>query len=92
MCAEVRDFPIISGGDKITTVGDLIDLTPKDLISKVMLEEKVFETWHHKRIALMGDGKLLRSGSLFFPINRRQNGRALFLTPIFDLVVCILHY
>lgn len=55
MCAEVRDFPIISGGDKITTVGDLIDLTPKDLISKVMLEEKVFETWHHKRIALMGD-------------------------------------
>ncbi|KAG9071557.1 hypothetical protein KI688_005769 [Linnemannia hyalina] len=56
MCAEVRDFPIISGGDKITTVGDLIDLTPKDLISKVMLEEKVFETWHYKRVALIGDG------------------------------------
>ncbi|KAF8943907.1 hypothetical protein BGZ47_004902 [Haplosporangium gracile] len=55
MCAEVRDFPIISGGDKITTIGDLIDLTPKDLISKVMLEEKVFETWHHKRVALIGD-------------------------------------
>ncbi|KAG0378403.1 hypothetical protein BGX24_003937 [Mortierella sp. AD032] len=50
MSAEVRDFPIISVGDKITTVGDLIDLTPKEYISKVMLEEKAFETWHHKRI------------------------------------------
>ncbi|KAF9127872.1 hypothetical protein BGW39_005508 [Mortierella sp. 14UC] len=55
MCTEVRNFPIVSGGDKITTVGDLIDLTPKEYISKVMLEEKVFETWHNKRVVLIGD-------------------------------------
>lgn len=74
MCAEVRDFPIISGGNKITTVGDLIDLTPKDLISKVMLEEKVFETWYHKRVALIGDGKFL-PGSFFFPsVNAKTDG------------------
>ncbi|KAK3835637.1 MAG: hypothetical protein J3R72DRAFT_513801 [Linnemannia gamsii] len=45
----------VEWGDKITTVGDLIDLTPKEYISKVMLEEKVFETWHYKRVVLIGD-------------------------------------
>jgi len=38
------------------TVGDLVDATPKDLISKVYLEDKMFETWTHGRIALIGDG------------------------------------
>jgi hypothetical protein len=56
MCNQVRDFPIISGGDKPLTVGDLIDWTPKELISKVILEEKVFQTWHHGRAVLVGDG------------------------------------
>ncbi|KAF9089598.1 hypothetical protein BGX23_006564 [Mortierella sp. AD031] len=37
------------------TVGDLVDATPKDLISKVYLEDKLFETWNHGRIALIGD-------------------------------------
>ncbi|KAG0276776.1 hypothetical protein BGZ96_003142 [Linnemannia gamsii] len=46
MCEEVKDFPVISGGDKKLTLQYLMDLTPKDQISKVMLEEKVFETWH----------------------------------------------
>ncbi|KAG0062482.1 hypothetical protein BGZ89_010620 [Linnemannia elongata] len=55
MCDEVRHFPVISGGDKITTLGDLIDLTPKEYISKVMLEEKVFKTWYGGRTVLMGD-------------------------------------
>ncbi|KAF8943005.1 hypothetical protein BGZ47_005918 [Haplosporangium gracile] len=55
MCDEVRHFPVISGGDKITTIGDLIDLTPKEYISKVMLEEKVFKTWYGGRTVLMGD-------------------------------------
>ena len=38
-------------------LGDLIDRTPKNLISKVMFEEKVFDTWHGGRTALIGDGK-----------------------------------
>ncbi|KAF9407671.1 hypothetical protein BGZ94_002607, partial [Podila epigama] len=37
------------------TLGDIIDHTPKELISKIMLEEKFFETWHDGRIVLLGD-------------------------------------
>ncbi|KAF8927172.1 hypothetical protein BGZ52_004774, partial [Haplosporangium bisporale] len=37
------------------TLGDIIDKTPRDLISKIMLEEKFFETWHDGRIVLLGD-------------------------------------
>ncbi|KAK3835608.1 MAG: hypothetical protein J3R72DRAFT_451234 [Linnemannia gamsii] len=55
MCEEVRNFPIIAGGDKKLTIGDLIDWTPRELISKVMLEEKVFQTWFGGRTALIGD-------------------------------------
>ncbi|KAF9086997.1 hypothetical protein BGX23_008428, partial [Mortierella sp. AD031] len=55
MCDEVRHFPIISGGDKPLTLGDLFDKTPQGDISKVMLEEKVFETWHDSRTVLLGD-------------------------------------
>ncbi|KAF9128204.1 hypothetical protein BGW39_005279 [Mortierella sp. 14UC] len=54
MCKEVRDFPI-PGGDGTLTLGDLIDKTPKDQIAKVMLEEKVFDTWYHCRTVLLGD-------------------------------------
>ncbi|KAF8939493.1 hypothetical protein EDD21DRAFT_442467 [Dissophora ornata] len=51
MCNEVRDFPFPHG----ITIGDYIDRTPKELISKVMLEEKLFETWHDGRTVLLGD-------------------------------------
>ncbi|KAI1321059.1 hypothetical protein EDD11_008640 [Mortierella claussenii] len=54
MCKEVRDF-VIPGGDGSRTLGTLIDQTNKDLISKVMLEEKVFETWYDRRMVLLGD-------------------------------------
>ncbi|KAF9272492.1 hypothetical protein BGZ88_004724, partial [Linnemannia elongata] len=56
MCDETRNFqiPIDIDGRKMT-MGDLYDLTPKEFISKVGLEEKVFETWHHERIVLLGD-------------------------------------
>ncbi|KAG0018550.1 hypothetical protein BGZ81_010186 [Podila clonocystis] len=56
MCKEVRHFklPIGKDGAKVT-IGDLIDRTPKDLISKVMLEEKVFDTWFDRRTVLLGD-------------------------------------
>ncbi|KAG0037390.1 hypothetical protein BGZ82_002632 [Podila clonocystis] len=55
MCNEVRDFAIPGGLNNDIVLGDLIDKTPKDLISKVMLEEKVFDTWYDGRIALLGD-------------------------------------
>ncbi|KAG0201584.1 hypothetical protein BGX33_010233 [Mortierella sp. NVP41] len=54
MLAETRDFPITLGG-KNMTMGDLYDWTPKDLTSKVMLEEKIFQTWHSGRTVLIGD-------------------------------------
>ncbi|KAG0251967.1 hypothetical protein BG011_007291 [Mortierella polycephala] len=54
MCNIVRGFPITFGKD--LTLGDLIDATPKDLISKMMLDEKMYETWFGGRIALIGDG------------------------------------
>ncbi|KAG0282477.1 hypothetical protein BGZ96_000437 [Linnemannia gamsii] len=57
MCDETRDFPIPFGKEKLT-LGDLYDKTPKDLIAKVMLEEKVFKTWHHGRTVLLGDGAI----------------------------------
>lgn len=47
----VRDFPVTFGG----TLGEIIDSTPKNGISKVMLEEKLFETWYHGGIVLIGD-------------------------------------
>ncbi|KAF9097756.1 hypothetical protein BGX23_008017 [Mortierella sp. AD031] len=56
MCNETRNFPVMSGNEtRPWTMGDLIDYTPKDLISKVKLEEIVFQTWHGGRTALMGD-------------------------------------
>ncbi|KAG0220125.1 hypothetical protein BGX33_008482 [Mortierella sp. NVP41] len=50
----VREFPITFGGK----LGDIIEATPKDAISKVMLEEKLFETWYHGSIVLIGDGAM----------------------------------
>ncbi|KAF9536819.1 hypothetical protein EC957_009601 [Mortierella hygrophila] len=52
MIKEVRDFLIPFGG----TLGDLIDATPRDNISRVFLEDKLFETWHYGRTVLVGDG------------------------------------
>ncbi|KAG9068993.1 hypothetical protein KI688_009883 [Linnemannia hyalina] len=52
---EVKDFPITFGG----TLGDVIEATPKDRISKVMLEEKLFETWHYRNVVLIGDANCL---------------------------------
>ncbi|KAH7056127.1 hypothetical protein BKA57DRAFT_531832 [Linnemannia elongata] len=55
MCRKVKDFPVISGGDKIMTLKDLMDRTPQNQVSKVMLEEKVFKTWYDCRTVLLGD-------------------------------------
>ncbi|KAI1291305.1 hypothetical protein EDD11_009020, partial [Mortierella claussenii] len=37
------------------SMGDIMSTTPMDLISKVYLEEKMFETWYHGRTVLIGD-------------------------------------
>ncbi|KAF9276230.1 hypothetical protein BGZ74_003716 [Mortierella antarctica] len=56
MAKEVRHFKVPGGKDaKVLTLGDYIDKTPKHLISKVMLEEIVFDTWFSGRTVLMGD-------------------------------------
>ncbi|KAF9573782.1 DNA damage-inducible protein 1 [Mortierella alpina] len=53
MCDRVGKFPIPCGPG--LTIQDLIDNTDKDKISKVMLEEKLFETWSYGRVVLIGD-------------------------------------
>ncbi|GJJ71417.1 hypothetical protein EMPS_03767 [Entomortierella parvispora] len=60
MIKEFRDFPCPYNG----TIGNLIDETPKDSISKVYLQHKIFQTWHHARSVLLGDAchKLLMAG------------------------------
>lgn len=58
MCKEVRHFKLPVGNEgKVVTMGNLFDKTPKDLISKVMLEEKLFDTWYGGRTVLLGDCK-----------------------------------
>lgn len=55
LCDEVRHLPVPNGPPG-STLGTLIDLTPKELISKVTLEEKVFDSWYSGRAVLLGDG------------------------------------
>lgn len=58
MCKQVRDLKLPTDSEgRVWTIGDLIDRTPKNLISKVMLEEKVFDSWHGGRTVLLGDGR-----------------------------------
>ncbi|KAK3831653.1 MAG: hypothetical protein JOS17DRAFT_124966 [Linnemannia elongata] len=51
MCEKIRHIKAPFG----RTMGELIDVTPKDSLSKVMLEEKLFQTWYHGRTVLIGD-------------------------------------
>ncbi|KAG0349977.1 hypothetical protein BG005_010496 [Podila minutissima] len=58
MAKEVRHFKVPGGKDGIVlTLGSYLDRTPKNLITKVMLEEIVFSTWYGGRTVLIGDGK-----------------------------------
>ncbi|KAF9919645.1 hypothetical protein FBU30_010715 [Linnemannia zychae] len=59
MIESVKSFPIAVGQEGLggkKTLKDLIDNTPRDTISKVFLEEKLFETWSYGRVVLVGDG------------------------------------
>lgn len=51
ICEDVRNFKCPYGG----SVMDIINATPKGLVSKVLLEEKMCCTWYHGRIVLIGD-------------------------------------
>ncbi|KAF9384440.1 hypothetical protein BGX21_001294, partial [Mortierella sp. AD011] len=52
-----RAFRLPLGPDNsYITIGDLINSTENNNVTKVMLEEKLYTTWHHGRVVLMGDG------------------------------------
>jgi hypothetical protein len=53
MVKEVNDFRTPIGA----TMGELIRATPRDRVSRIFLEEKLFNTWYHGRVVLIGDGK-----------------------------------
>ncbi|KAG0345459.1 hypothetical protein BG004_003696 [Podila humilis] len=56
LAREVRDFRVPGGRDGVElTLGDYLDKTPARFLSKVVLEEIVFEKWYHKRAVLIGD-------------------------------------
>jgi len=70
MCKQVRHLKVPGGKDgNDWTIGDIIDQTPKEFISKVMLEEKLFSTWYGGRTVLIGDGK-----SFMFPFLNASSG------------------
>ncbi|KAF9921106.1 hypothetical protein FBU30_008899 [Linnemannia zychae] len=50
MIKEIYNFATPNG-----PLSQFIDMTPRDRISRVFLEEKMFETWHHSRVILIGD-------------------------------------
>ncbi|KAF9899030.1 hypothetical protein EC991_009747 [Linnemannia zychae] len=52
-CALIQDIEIPYGG----TLADLIECTERDHITKVMIEEKQYKTWHYGRAALIGEGQ-----------------------------------
>ncbi|KAK3817307.1 MAG: hypothetical protein J3Q66DRAFT_339481 [Benniella sp.] len=41
--------------EKLHTLGDLIEATDPETSGMVLLEEKMFKTWHHGRTVLLGD-------------------------------------
>ncbi|KAG0335239.1 hypothetical protein BG004_000077 [Podila humilis] len=56
LAREVRDFKVPGGREGVElTLGDYLDKTPTRHLSKVVLEEIVFEKWYHKRAVLIGD-------------------------------------
>lgn len=62
MIKEIFDFPTPNG-----PLGQFIEKTPRERISRVFLEEKMFETWHHTRVILIGDAAhKVRTFGLFF--------------------------
>lgn len=59
MCEALKDLPIPCG-DKLT-LADLMEETSRELLSKVMHEEKFFQTWYSSRAVLIGDGEAMKN-------------------------------
>lgn len=58
LAREVCTFKVPGGKDgEPITLGEYVVRTPRQQMSKVMLEEKVFDTWYSSRTVLLGDGK-----------------------------------
>ncbi|KAF9320283.1 hypothetical protein BG003_006673 [Podila horticola] len=56
LAREVRPFKVPGGKDgRVRTLGEYIDRTPREQMSKVMLEEIVFDSWYGGRTVLLGD-------------------------------------
>ncbi|GJJ74659.1 hypothetical protein EMPS_07017 [Entomortierella parvispora] len=51
MIKIVKDFRVACG----STLGGLINATPKEQMSKVFLEDRLYETWNYGHTVLMGD-------------------------------------
>ncbi|KAF9320282.1 hypothetical protein BG003_006672 [Podila horticola] len=67
LAREVRSFKVPGGKDgAVRTLGEYVDKTPRHLMSKVMLEEIVFDTWYSGRTVLLGDAchKMNPSGGI----------------------------
>ncbi|KAG9068152.1 hypothetical protein KI688_011747 [Linnemannia hyalina] len=51
VCGLIQDLELPWGG----TLADLIECTQRDHMTKIMVEEKQFKTWHYGRVALIGE-------------------------------------
>lgn len=62
MYKDYENLPAPWGG----TMGEMMKCTPKDRISKVFLEEKIFKTWYGGQTVLVGDSchKMLTGAGL----------------------------
>ncbi|KAI9239642.1 hypothetical protein MVEG_07746 [Podila verticillata NRRL 6337] len=54
MCKDIKDVPFVGGNGKLT-LGNLIELSPKRLIKKVVVGEKLYKTRYADRTVLLGD-------------------------------------
>lgn len=87
MCEAVKDFPV-PGGENLT-LGDLMAETSRNLLSKVMNEEKFFQTWHSGRTVLLGDGKEEKGKSdMFFLFILKKTKLTTFFSDTFAVSSC----
>lgn len=89
MIRDAQEFKTPHG-----TIGSLIEQTPKDCISRVFLEDKLFETWHSGRIVLIGDGKIaIKKQQMFVQKTKRYTNMIAhsynFLSTNVTFLVCL---
>ncbi|KAG0239281.1 hypothetical protein B0O80DRAFT_489464 [Mortierella sp. GBAus27b] len=58
--SQISTFPFIKDESEdanghVHTMGDILQETPKSQLSLILIEEKLFKTWHHGRTVLIGD-------------------------------------